>query len=121
MSRTFFRSLASTGAVVASLVAPPALAEYPGFGSSYICNGYPEASGEITRVAATTTYDSTQGVYLQLRAIDGRYHGGVIYPRGTQDWAYNHMVRMAMLAQAMQLTVRICFSGSEVYAIEMSR
>lgn len=97
-----------------------AYAEYPGFSSGSICNGYPESVGRITKVAATTAYKSTQGVYVNLLTdIGGQNVGGVIYWRSTQEWAYNHMVRMAMFLQAVGAKAKVCHHGDYIYAIEM--
>ena len=101
-----------------ALSAGGALASYPEFGSGSICNGYSEAVGKINKVTATTTYHSTQGVYINLVTAKGENVGGMIYQRDP-FLGYGPMVRMAIMANTFKSQVKMCFSGSQVYALEV--
>ncbi|REE88778.1 hypothetical protein [Cupriavidus plantarum] len=104
---------------VSVLVSSPASASY-NFRSGAICNGYTEVEGRILQVIATTTYSGTQGVYLKYRYESSHSASyGRVYPRSSQDWAYNHMVRMAMFLQAVGGRAKLCVNRDDIYAIAM--
>lgn len=119
MSRNFSHLLSAAVFVVGLGLAAPTMAGYS-FSGGEICNGYDEARGYLTHIAATTTYKEKQGFYLQLRTLGGADIGGHVYWRNTQDWAYNHMIRMAILAHALQAEVRLCYETDAIYALELS-
>ena len=104
--------------VIGVLVVGNALAGYPDFSSGTVCNGYSEAVGKINKVTATTTYHSTQGLYINLITAQGENYGGIIYQRDP-FLGYGPMVRMAIMANTFKSQVKMCFSGSQVYALEL--
>lgn len=102
-----------------------ASADYPKFNSSSICNGYPEAIGIVSKVTSAQTYDSTYGVYIEMEGkikdtdTEIKKFGGRIYPRTRTDYAYQHMISLALISQVSKMKVKMCYNNNDVYALEL--
>lgn len=107
--------------LAALLSVPTCYAKYPDMSDSRICNGYPTAEGIITRVNSTTTYDSYESTYINLKLSDKTNVGGKLFYRKPVAAAYDAMVDTSLLALATGYKVKLCYSGDTVYAVELIR
>jgi len=94
-------------------------ARYQGFNSGSICNGYQTVFGVVDILTANQTYKSTSGMYVRVKGYSGATYGGVFYYRVNTDAAYKQMTILALTSLLTKLEVNICYSGNEVYAIEL--
>ncbi|QET05588.1 MULTISPECIES: hypothetical protein [Cupriavidus] len=94
---------------------------YPKWGTDGYCrgSGYWEDVGVITRVTAGGWYHSDQAMFVELTVEGGRRVGGQVATRAYGNYAYDHLVRMAMFLQATGSRARVCWLNGYVYAIEM--
>jgi len=124
----FRRVLPTCLAIVASLyVASAARADtfeahgYPQWGNDGYCrgSGYWEDVGTITRVTAGAWYHGNQAMFVEVTLEGGRRVGGQVATRQYGNYAYDHLIRMAMFLQATGGRARVCWSKGYVYALEM--
>lgn len=97
----------------------PSYAQYPGFDSGVICNGYNNVVGVVDLLTASQTYGSTSGMYVRVKDKQGRNYGGVFYYRKNTDAAYKQMTTLALTSLVTKLKVRMCYNGNDVYALEL--
>lgn len=95
------------------------LAAYPDFTSGYICSGLSDVTGVVDLYTPAQTYKSYYGVYIRLRDKDQKQYGGMLYQRNATELAYRQLTNVALISLITKSQVRMCYSGDEVYALEL--
>lgn len=97
---------------------------YPDFKID-VCKTNITGSGVVKNVAISDTTDNDSGVYIQ---IFGKFssvnenqekYGGKLYKSQRTDYAYQHIVNVALLSQTLKLKVKVCHWSSNILAIEL--